>query len=106
MQQFDIVFDPGHKVILERTLDNLVKDIRGNGPVNIGAGEFPSEWLMRPGVRCPSVKKVRVRAMVGRSIDLINKTIYNYQESLPSRHQRCHSDPRECPSWQRLTVPR
>ena len=87
MQQFEIDFNPGHKVILECTLDNLVKDIRGNGPVNIGVGEFPSEWLMWPGVRCPSVKKVRVRVMVGWSVDLINKTIYNYQESLPSCHQ-------------------
>ena len=51
MQQFEIDFDPSHKVILECTLDNLVKDIRRNDPVNICAGEFPSEGLIGPGAR-------------------------------------------------------
>jgi hypothetical protein len=55
---FEIQFNPGHKVILERTLDSLVKDIRGNDLVNICVGEFPSEGLRR----CP-----RVRLMVGQS---------------------------------------
>jgi hypothetical protein len=63
---FEIQFDPGHKVILEHTLDSLVKDIRGNDLVNICAGEFPSEGLRR---------RLRVRLMVGQSRILINSLV-------------------------------
>ena len=54
MQQFEIDLDPGHKVIIERTLDSLVKDIRGNDLMNIHAREFPSKGLIGPGARRPN----------------------------------------------------
>ena len=52
--------DPGHQVILEGALDNLVKDIRGDDLVNIRAGELRSERLegvgCQEGLRAQSVR--------------------------------------------------
>ena len=84
MRRFEIGFNPCHKVILECTLDNLVKDIRGNHLVNICTGEFPSKGLMGPGARRPRNKVnvgVRVRAgqmqfRLTRTCTMITKKTY------------------------------
>jgi hypothetical protein len=45
MRQDEIFFDPRHQVVLEGTLDDLVKDVRRDNVTDIRSGEFKSKRL-------------------------------------------------------------
>jgi hypothetical protein len=40
-----VVFNPGHEMVLERTLDKLMEQIGRKNLVDIGTGEVMCEWL-------------------------------------------------------------
>lgn len=45
MCDFDVVFDPGNKMIFERPFDDLVKYVRRQKLVDVGAWEVCRVWL-------------------------------------------------------------
>jgi len=38
--------DPGDEVVLERALDDLVEEVRGQKFVNVGTGKVGCKWLV------------------------------------------------------------
>ena len=45
MFNYQVVTDPGHKMVFKCAFDQLVKDIRGKYLVNISTVEVIGEWL-------------------------------------------------------------
>jgi hypothetical protein len=41
----NILVDPRYEVILERSLDDLVKEIRGQQLMDVSSGKTMGEWL-------------------------------------------------------------
>ena len=59
MNQNEVLLDPSHQVVLESTLDDLVKDIGCDDLTDICAREVRREWLEGLGGRLRQVEMPR-----------------------------------------------
>ena len=121
MDQNEVLLDPSHQVVLESTLDDLVKDIRCNSLTDICmrevlcVREVRHEWLEGLGGRLRQVKMPRsgsgcdTMMMKGKCIQGVRRRgwggeYYQWLENRRSRRyllshpQRCHIGPIACPS--------